>query len=361
MFSTCIHCTAALGSNQAIEAFPVGERLAFDLKRGRLWVVCRQCERWNLSPLDERWEAIEEAERRFRDTRLRVSTDEIGLARLREGLDLIRIGEPQRPEMAAWRYGNQFGRRRKRQLLITGAVGAAVLSVFGAVMAAGASAGAFTGVYANPSLWDRLIHGSPGKVVARVLGPDGEPLTIQRRHARMTTLERSDGANSFWMQVQHTKGMQLVHGADAMRIAAQLLPVVNRFGASRRGVQDAVALLEEAGDPARVLNRVQQQFGARSSIRVRQRATDNNKLPLSKIPGALHTLPARERLALEMALHEESERRAMDGELDTLATAWREAEEIAAIADGMFDTADTKERLAQLRVRAVPPDARTPE
>ena len=39
------------------------------------------------------------------------------------------------------------------------------------------------------------------------------------------------------------------------------------------------------------------------------------------------------RLALEMAMHEETERRALDGELALLATAWKEAEEIAAIAD----------------------------
>jgi hypothetical protein len=25
-----------------------------------LWVVCRHCERWNLSPLEERWEAVEQ-------------------------------------------------------------------------------------------------------------------------------------------------------------------------------------------------------------------------------------------------------------------------------------------------------------
>ena len=94
MYSNCFHCTADLGRNEALERFPVGRRLAFDPAKGRLWVVCRSCERWNLSPLDERWEAIEDAERRFRDSRLRVSTDEIGLARLREGLDLIRIGQP---------------------------------------------------------------------------------------------------------------------------------------------------------------------------------------------------------------------------------------------------------------------------
>ena len=42
------------------------------------------------------------------------------------------------------------------------------------------------------------------------------------------------------------------------------------------------------------------------------------------------------RLALEMAAHEESERRAMEGELAELAEAWRWAEEVAAIADNMF-------------------------
>jgi hypothetical protein len=42
------------------------------------------------------------------------------------------------------------------------------------------------------------------------------------------------------------------------------------------------------------------------------------------------------RLALEMALHEEAERAAMEGELQTLETAWREAEEIASISDSLL-------------------------
>src|SRR3954470_19741233 len=133
MYSTCLFCKSDLGANEAIEHFPVGRRLAFDEAKGRLWVVCRKCERWNLSPLEERWEAIEEGERAFRGTRRRVSTDQIGLARLKEGLELVRIGEPQRPEMAAWRYGDQFGRRRRRQYLIGGGVvphaGAVVVAV----------------------------------------------------------------------------------------------------------------------------------------------------------------------------------------------------------------------------------------
>jgi hypothetical protein len=54
-------------------------------------------------------------------------------------------------------------------------------------------------------------------------------------------------------------------------------------------------------------------------------------------------------LALEMALHEESEREALEGELAALELAWREAEEIAAIADSLpYDLGD---RLRALRKR----------
>src|ERR1700742_1931615 len=143
MYSTCIFCHADLGKNESIEHFPVGRRLAFDEVRGRLWVVCRKCERWNLSPIEERWEAIEDCERLFRATRLRVSTDNVGLARAAEGLELVRIGSPLRPEMAAWRYGDQFGRRRRRSMIYAGAavVGVSALTIGqlpGAFVAGGA-------------------------------------------------------------------------------------------------------------------------------------------------------------------------------------------------------------------------------
>ena len=50
----------------------------------------------------------------------------------------------------------------------------------------------------------------------------------------------------------------------------------------------------------------------------------------------LKDYPEPMRLAFEMASHEESERRALDGELDRLEQDWKEAEEIAAIADNLF-------------------------
>ena len=137
MYSTCIFCQKSLGSNEVIESFPIGRRLAFDSAKGRLWAVCRHCERWNLSPLETRWESTEECERAFSETRLRVSTDNIGLARLPEGLELVRLGNPLREEFAAWRYGDQFGRRRRRAIV----VGAAVAAAGGAIIIGGAAAG----------------------------------------------------------------------------------------------------------------------------------------------------------------------------------------------------------------------------
>ncbi|HEX3868145.1 MAG TPA: hypothetical protein VHV78_15385, partial [Gemmatimonadaceae bacterium] len=50
----------------------------------------------------------------------------------------------------------------------------------------------------------------------------------------------------------------------------------------------------------------------------------------------LFGLPTSYRLALEMSLHEEAERRALQGELMELERAWRDAEEIAGIADDLL-------------------------
>jgi polyribonucleotide nucleotidyltransferase len=50
-----------------------------------------------------------------------------------------------------------------------------------------------------------------------------------------------------------------------------------------------------------------------------------------------------------MAAHEEAERRALDGELALLEAAWRQAEEIASIADDLIVSDDTRRRLAEIR------------
>ena len=72
--------------------------------------------------------AIETCERLFRGMPLRTSTENIGIARHREGLELVRIGEPAQQEFAAWRYGDQFGRRMRRYVALGVGAGAASLA-----------------------------------------------------------------------------------------------------------------------------------------------------------------------------------------------------------------------------------------
>ena len=79
MYTTCLFCQKPLGANESIEASPIGRRVAFDSAKGRLWVVCRQSERWNLAPFDARWEALEQCERAYRDTR-RAAEELAGIA-----------------------------------------------------------------------------------------------------------------------------------------------------------------------------------------------------------------------------------------------------------------------------------------
>jgi hypothetical protein len=361
MFTTCFYCSADLGRNATVEAMPVGRRLAFNQGTGRLWVVCRACERWNLSPLEERWEAIEACERLYRDTRKRVATDNVGLARVGDGLDLVRIGAPLRPEFAAWRYGDQFGRRRRRQMAITGAaMGTVGLVIVGGTWA-GASIASFAGLYSNSTMWDQLINGSPDEKVAQIVGPDGRVFDVRRRHARMSALLKpSEDGGEVALRLEHRGGTTVLTGDAAERAAQRVLPAINRFGGSRRAVASAVRFVEEAGGPDAVLRGLARRHGApqtygRFSLdaaRERsEKAGNPEKLAVTKAPGVLHTLDATDRLALEMALHEESERRAMQGELGALAAAWEEAEAIARIADTLLQPEPIAARLEALRAQ----------
>jgi hypothetical protein len=333
MYATCVFCNEALGRNEALEAFPVGQRLAFDAARGRLWVVCRKCERWNLSPLEERWEAIDQAERLYRDARRRVATDNIGLAKLRDGTTLVRIGEPLRPEFAAWRYGDQFGRRRRRQFLIAGGGIAALAAITLGGAVAGVGIGGFGWLVARSGTM--IVRGSPETVVAKVRTKEGQLLHVRRRHLAETSITRAaDG--DLAIDLRFKNGRQRFEGAEARRIAATVVPKVNRFGGSRQDVADAVRQIEAVGSAEGYLGRLTSSAAAMGVPFPQRRSRWRGGWQYEFNKYGLFSLAAPQRLALEMALHEEAERRALEGELAELEQAWREAEEIAAISDNLL-------------------------
>ena len=59
MYRTCAFCNGKLDGDGGPSGLGVGRRLAFDEWRGRLWVICPKCTRWNLAPLEDRLERIE--------------------------------------------------------------------------------------------------------------------------------------------------------------------------------------------------------------------------------------------------------------------------------------------------------------
>ncbi|WP_420637286.1 hypothetical protein [Candidatus Palauibacter sp.] len=326
MFTTCIYCHADLKRNEAIEDFPVGRRLAFDGSRGRLWVVCRRCERWNLSPLETRWEAIEACERAFSSTRMRVSSDNIGLAKIREGLELVRVGDPVRQEFAAWRYGDQFGRRRKRAMLITGAVATAA----GALVVGGALS--LGGLWLTSRVTKTWYL---NRVVLRTLNQRGAPVRVLRKHLYTSRLLPDREGRGWGLRVDHRPGWSggdgrstmIIHGREAMELAGKLMAKANRRGGKEGAIRTAVRRIESAGHPEVFLPEA-----AEMASRVFQE-TAKDHLPAGSIerlrkplPGTLAGMSESLRLAIEMATHEEAEREALEGELKELEARWREAE-----------------------------------
>jgi hypothetical protein len=351
MYTTCLFCHGPLGRNDVVEALPVGRRLAFDAARGRLWVVCRRCARWNLTPFDERWEAIEQCERAFRGTRLRVSTDNVGLARVGDGVELVRVGAALRPELAAWRYGEQFGRRRRRHA----AVAAAGSLGLAAVLLGGPAAGLYTLGSVQAVNWLGLVASrylDRRRAVARVpVGTGGERrlLPLAPVHVRRSRLlPEGEGRWSLELEysgpgerlafglgtgLRHVAPSVVLAGGEALRVAGRLLPHLNRTGGDAPTVADAVRVLEHGGTADRCFAAAAARPGTETKIGSLWDV--GGRRPVE--PGTLAALAPAVRLALEMAAHEESERRALEGELAELERAWQEAEEVAAIADALLE------------------------
>jgi hypothetical protein len=351
MYGSCIFCSAALGSNESIERFPVGRSLAFDAAKGRLWAVCPKCARWNLAPIEERWEAIEDAERLFRDTRLRAQSENVGLAKLADGTRLIRVGQALPGEMAAWRYGEQLARRQRRALWYGGVAAAAGVGILAAGVAA-TSIGFVGGVnlyngYRYLARRARSLR-PVGRVEAEVGGVQTQ---VRLRGEDVTGAWLSDPDDGLGIALNFPRAVDVpdprragqlrkvplvLRGDAALPVMGRAMVHVNASGASAAGVQMALRRMQLAGSPEEFVRTVARR-------RLLLTGGDTRGAPLDTKFDAMFDPEDEPRsdwavaLALEMALHEETERRALQGELAMLESMWREAEEIASIADRLPD------------------------
>jgi hypothetical protein len=330
MYSCCIFCSSSLGGNGSIERFPIGRTLAFDVHRGRLWVVCARCSRWNLAPIEERWEAVEEAERAFRDARIRVQRENVGLAGLCDGTRLVRVGRAVPGEVAAWRYGREFVRRRWIHLAKGAAKGAGIITVAATATVMLGSAGSILSQalfrhWPGSRRRQALIHRIPASE-----SPDGREHLVRSGQVSGSFLDL-DADRGLLLNVPSfpltdedgtilpDAGSIVLHGPVARRVLGRALASYNAAGAGEREVDRAIRILEGAGSGEAFLRRMAR---VRAVLGCRPGMDDQG-------------LTEAGSLALEMAMQEETERRAMEGELALLEAAWREAEEVAAIADAL--------------------------
>ena len=334
MYRHCIYCSADLGLNEAIERFPVGKSLAFDAAKGRLWAVCAKCSRWNLAPIEERWEAVEAAEKRFADTASRAQSENVGVARLADGTRLIRVGAALPGELAAWRFGEHLLRRRRRYvgtLVLVGGFAAAQLGE--KIVTKGAAAGVVSAAWlyaqfrfmtvlkpevvahrfregeaSNREPFDLTVPDMEGTRLEPTSAGEGFNLTVPFRRSELTV---EPGGR----QILTTFDGYLVAGEAARNALRRTMANVNVAGGSRRTLAESIRLLEEA----------------RTADAYLAKATEE-RAPIHGAE-ASRSLRRVRRLALEMALHDDTERRALDGELAALERAWRDAEALASIAD----------------------------
>jgi hypothetical protein len=313
---------------------PVGHRLAYDPERGRLWVVCARCGEWNLTPLEERWEALEECERLFAAAQVRASNSHVGLGRA-DGVDLLRVGAAAvRDELANWRYGPRLRRRHRRAAVILGGAGVVAGAAIGGALLAGAASGSLPFAAWSVlfiSVWTIEMWGRLGPVGgARFTGPNGERVTIAGPLVEEIRLTRTTGANG-----PRTIGIvaslgdkELRYGREGALVAlAAVLPRLNWRGADEWDLRRATRIVDE-----------EEALAAEVTQRGGNPQPPWQRLAMVHWPhdDRIASMEPIARLAFEMAVTEELERRALAGEAAGLEGQWREAEEVASIADSLF-------------------------
>jgi len=327
MFRSCAFCNAALDGDGGPSGLGVGRRLAFDEWKARLWVVCPRCSRWNLTPFDDRLERIESVARAASQGRIAASTDQVALIRWQQ-YSFVRVGKPPRVELATWRYGERLRNRQRERLKV---VVPLTVAAIGLGIAANVAAGGGFGVLVwnihriADGIYLRLVgRRSVGLVESPICASCGSLMELRARHvqhARLVPDSHADMAVVLSCPRCHRDGAQLT-GPDAVQILRQGLTYLNLARGGRRKAEDAAREVDVVGGPDQLVRDI-----ARREL-------------------TLRSLRPERGLALEMAVDERAE-------VLELERQWREAEEIADIADGTLSTsADVEEKLRWLKKRS---------
>ena len=317
MFNRCLFCHMPFAANETLEHFPASTRVAFDPSRGRLWAVCTTCGRWNLAPIEERWEALEEIDRLVSDRgRLLAQTDNIALAKVGE-LDVVRVGRANLNEEAWWRYGRELRERRATHkrlgYLETAAMIALSASGLGLALFVG-NAGALT----RGARW--LKYGNTawrGNSFCTVCGTELKSLSF--RDARSLTIAPGRDDDGIILELRCSacskadRGVFELEGVQSQHVLRRVLAHRHFAGASEKRLKSATQLIDNLGSSSALTRRIALNRPSISTLSAEGLRTES--------------------IALEIAVNEENERQLLELELAELEQRWREEEELAAIVD----------------------------
>jgi hypothetical protein len=165
--------------------------------------------------------------------------------------------------------------------------------------------------------------------------PDGEPFLVRADMIRTSRLLPGEVDGEIRMELidpgvrapftttrKRLPKKVVVGDAHARRVLRRGSVRLNQAGASSVQLQGAVDALERAGGTQEFVHTLARE-GRTLIVDPTSASTEKRHRVLSRA----------EALALEIALGEDEERRALQGDLTVLEAAWREAEEIAALAD----------------------------
>lgn len=324
----CVFCNQPL--EEGIPEAPApGRRHAYDPGQGRLWEICPRCSRWNLVPMELRWETLEGWERAVRDEgRPILETERLALIRVGKG-EVVRVSDPPLPEWGHWRYGDHLPRFRPGRMglfeRLLGGLPAPPLEGYDPYGLSGPMGG--VGGSSGPSQWlasPFLDQATPLTLAfaAIPLAPDcpscGIPLPLNPWEFQEITFRASLDAKG----PDDHRGPPTLAGAP-VGVEARCANCGERVILPLRSVRPALRLglsIIDSGAKARGAGRPAGEALARVGGGV------GLLRGLGSLGAPLGELGLVERVALGIALDSEAEAEALESE-------WREAEEIAAIMD----------------------------
>jgi hypothetical protein len=320
MLRHCLYCGRKLGHEEGLEHLKQRVRVSFDPARERVWSVCDRCHGWSLWPHDAGCEALPRLERAVVDrAHLLYQTENVALLDA-NGRELIRIGRTQLPEDAWWRYGRQLRRRRaayRSRLSLLGAATYAAVSYAGSNLGLSRITGDFyqsDELYADIMRWRWF-----GRTAwaGRAPCPQCHSVLIRLFFFRtkfLILLPSAERGPSIALPCSRCDPWTVdkVHrldGAAAEQVLRRVLAYHNVQGASQDELADAIRLIEEAGSAENLV----------SGLAAERRS--------------LFGLGRIRRLALEISVNANVERRRLASEAAGLEAGWRQADEIAAIIE----------------------------